>query len=57
MEVCVPDEPPSDTKEKVCTLRLRYPNGSQATRRFLASHLLQVTIHSSTHSLFKDCPF
>ncbi len=42
MEVCVPDEPPPDTSESVCTLRLRYPDGSQITRRFLATHQLQV---------------
>ena len=43
MEVCVPDEPSPDCADKMCTLRIRYPDGSQVQRRFLAKHQLQVS--------------
>jgi len=42
MSLSVPDEPPEDCKEKMCTLRIRFPGGEVEQRRFLAEHSLQV---------------
>ena len=44
MRSCVPDEPPIDAGEKLCTFRIRFPDGQQQLRRFLATHTLQVHI-------------
>lgn len=49
MEVCVPDEPSPDSEEKICTLRIRYPDGSQVQRRFLAENQLQVLLTSTMY--------
>ncbi len=38
----VPEEPPADSEQKVCTFKLRYPDGEVVQRRFLASHTLEV---------------
>ena len=47
MSSCVPDEPPVDAGEKVCTFRIRFPDGQQQQRRFLATHTLQVQVLQS----------
>ena len=41
----VPEEPPESSQEKLCTLRIRFPDGEVGQRRFLASNTLQVTTH------------
>ena len=44
MSICVPDEPPADVGEKLCTFRIRFPDGQQQQRRFLATHTLHVCL-------------
>ena len=39
----VPEEPARDSHDKMCTLRLRYPDGEVGQRRFLALHTLGVS--------------
>jgi len=39
----VPEEPAADCVDKICTLRLRYPDGEVGQRKFLASHTLGVS--------------
>ena len=39
----VPEEPATDSQDKMCTLRLRYPDGEVGQRRFLALHTLGVS--------------
>ena len=42
MSEIVPEEPADDSPDKICTLRLRYPDGQVGQRRFLACHTLRV---------------
>lgn len=51
MEICVPDEPLPNCVENMCTLKIRYPDGSQGQRRFLAKHQLQVCFNSNLETM------
>ena len=43
MEDSVPPEPIADCGEKLCTMRIRFPDGTTEQRRFLARHRLKVS--------------
>lgn len=43
MEDSVPPEPIADCGEKLCTMRIRFPDGTTEQRRFLAEHRLKVS--------------
>ena len=49
MRCCVPEEPSADSAVKLCTFRIRFPNGEQQQRKFLATHTLQVHIQTKSH--------
>ncbi len=44
MTMSVPEEPPEDSSEKMCTLKIRFPGGEMEQRRFLALHTLKVIV-------------
>ena len=44
MSDCVAEEPQANSKEKLCTFRIRFPDGELQQRRFLATNTLHVCI-------------